>query len=168
MQVMRHMVMDFLNIASKGEPKNYKFMSTGFNHIDEKSDILTSEKTYIADRVANVTVKGRKTEFPFSTDVYTNQQVIMYIRDLLRNQKNGDDCITSYIRTDVALDNSGEPLAPCAPAREFRVSVIVDSETGGGGEPLSLSGKLVQRGDFADGFLNLTTYEFIPKELFNG
>lgn len=167
MQGMRYMVMDFLNITPKEQVKTYRLMNTGFSQLDEKSSVQTSEKTYIGDKVATSNIKGIKTEFPFSTDIYTDEETVMFVRSIFRNQKTGDECVTTYVRTDISVDGYGVPLQQSGPphlvpAREFSVSVLVDSETGGGGEMLTLSGKLLQRGDFVDGMFNLETGTFVP------
>ena len=161
MQGMRYMVMDFLNITPKSGTKSYKLMNTGFSQLDEKLAVQTSEKTYIGDKVATSNIKGARSEFPFVTDVYTDEEAVMFIRGILRNQKTGDECVTTYVRTDILVDEDGIPLGGQVPAREFSVSVMADSETGGGGEPLSISGKLLQRGDFVEGVFDIEVGEFV-------
>ena len=160
-QIIRYMVADYLNTGTETAPE-WSLCGTGFNSLDENPNAQVDSKTYISDKAVTKNIIGYETVFPFDIDTFNEQEAIMAIYNIARNQKTGNDAVLEYVRTDFTVDESGVPLTTDVPARKFMVAVEVSEFSGGGGEALKITGNLNGVGDFIDGTFDLINRVFTP------
>ena len=154
--VFRHLIADYLNVGTTEAP-DFQVMQT-FENIDENPNAQTVEKHYTANKSASTITTGYKTQFPFSTDLYINDAVVYYIRDIAEEQKLGEQ--TDYIRVRLY-----EPIADKENtfyARKFRVGFEISSVSGVGGEIAAIAGNLNTLSDVVVGEFNTATRTFTP------
>lgn len=154
--VYRYLVADYLNVGTEGEP-DLQVMRT-FENIDENPNAQTVEKHYTANKSATVITTGYKTQFPITADMYQNDKIMEYLRDVAEEQKLGEQ--TDYVR--VRLYQPIEGKQNTFYARRFRVDVEITSISGAGGAIMSLSGNLNAQADAEIGEFDTTTRTFTP------
>lgn len=155
--VMRYHVADYLNVSSTSTA-DYKLMGVGFSSLNESPSAEEDEKIYINMKSASTKVKSYNVEFGFEAELIKEEEATMWLYDVGRNQKTGADAMTDYVRVELfrpvdGADNTYE-------ARKFKVSAVIDSIEGDGGDPLQTSGTLKGVGDFVDGTFNTSTRTF--------
>lgn len=159
--IIRHQIADYLKTGETGTGTAtpvYSLMGTGFNSLDENPSAKVDTTAYISDKVASSDVTGYETTFPFNTDLIADQDAVMFLYNIGRNQKTGEDAQTEYIRVDLY----GTASSGAYPARKFNVTVEVTGITGAGTEKVKVAGNLHQNGDFVEGTFNPTTKVFTP------
>jgi len=154
--IYRYLVADYLNVGTTDEP-DMQVMRT-FENIDENPNAQTTEKHYTANKSATVITTGYQTQFPITADMYQNDAVMEYLRDIAEEQKLGQQ--TDYIR--VRLYQPIEDKENTFYARRFRVDVEISGISGAGGEIMSLSGNLNAQTDAEIGEFDTTTRTFTP------
>lgn len=155
--IMRYHVADYLNVSDSSTP-DYKLMGVGFSSLNESPSAEEDEKIYINMKSASTKVKSYNTEFAFEAELIKEEEATMWLYDVGRNQKTGADAMTDYVRVELfrPVDGSDNTYE----ARKFKVSAIIDSIEGDGGDPLQTSGSLKAMGDFVDGTFNTSTRTF--------
>lgn len=154
--IFRHEVADYLDVGTADTP-DIQVMRT-FESIDENPNAQTTTKHYTANKSATVITTGYQTQFPITADMYQNDPVMKYLRDIGEEQKLGVQ--TDYIRVRL-YEPVGEE-ANTFYARRFRVEVEISSISGGGGEQISISGNLNSQRDVEIGTFNTETRTFTP------
>lgn len=154
--VMRYQVADYLGTGEDGS--TFALMGIGFNSLDENPSAQTEGKTYINQKAQSNYIKNYQTTFPFDTDLIKEQEAVMELYGIGRNQLTGADAERDYVRVELF-----QPVASkenTFKARKFRVAVQVESVSGNGGEAIKVTGNLTGVGDFVDGEFNTTTKAF--------
>lgn len=155
--IMRNEIADYLNVGDQ-DSESFVLMGTGFNTLDESPSAKTTEKTYISDKASRKTTTGYATVFAFDTDLISDQEAVMKLYDIGRNQIVGTDAELDYVRVElwnrVGVDGSKFK------ARKFKVGVEVSSISGAGGENVKVTGNLNAIGDFVDGEFDTSTKTF--------
>lgn len=154
--VFRYQMADYLDIGSESFP-DVRVMSV-FETIDENPNAQTTEKHYTNNKAATTITTGYKTQFPITGDLYKDNDVIKYLRDIGEEQKIG--VTADYYR--VRLYEPIEGKENTFYARKFRVGFEISSITGPGGEIVGLSGNMNTIGDVVIGEFNTTTRKFTP------
>ena len=154
--VMRHEIADYLNVGTDEE--SYVLMGVGFNTLDENPSAKTVSKTYISDKSETKTTTGYATVFPFDTDLIADEEAVMKLYDIGRNQRTGADTELDYVRVELfeQVGSTGTKFK----ARKFKVSVEVSEISGAGGENVKVAGNLNGIGDFVDGEFDTSTKTF--------
>lgn len=155
--IYRYLVADYLDIGS-GEEPDYQVMRT-FENIDESPNAQTTEKHYTANKSASVITTGYQTQFPITADMYQNDRVMEYLRDVAEEQRLGQQ--TNYVRVRLYQPVQGQENTFYA--RRFRVDIEISTISGGGGEIMSLDGNLNAQSDAEIGEFNTQTRSFTPK-----
>ena len=155
--IMRHQIADYLNVGT-GDSATYVLMGVGFNTLDENPTAKTTEKTYIHQKNSTKTTTGYSAVFPFDTDLIADEQAVMALYNVGRDQKTGADTEFDYVRVELfqKVGASGNTYK----ARKFRVSVEVSGMAGAGGEVVKVTGNLNSAGDFIDGTFDTSTKTF--------
>ena len=156
--VMRHQVADYL---ATGDDK-FALMGVGFNTLDENPTAQKDAKTYINQKAQTTQIKSYQPTFPFDTDLISDEEAVMAIYDIGRNQKTGEDAELDYVRVELF-----KPVADqenVFEARKFRVAVEVANITGEGGGIMKVTGNLNGVGDFVAGTFDTTTKTFTATE----
>lgn len=156
--IMRHQIADFINTAKEGETENYALMGVGYNTLDENPSAQTDGKTYIHEKAQSSSIISYQPVFPFDTDLVADEDAVMALYEVGRDQKTGMDAEKDYIRVELFRPISDQTATYAA--RKFKVSVQVESVTGAGGETIHVSGNLNGVGDFVDGTFNTSTKVF--------
>ena len=92
--VMRYNVADYL---STGEG-TFALMGVGFNTLDENPTAQKDAKTYINQKAQTTQIKSYQPTFPFDTDLISDEEAVMAIYDIGRNQKTGEDAELEYVK----------------------------------------------------------------------
>ena len=156
--VMRYQVADYL---ATGDDK-FALMGVGFNTVDENPTAQKDAKTYINQKAQTTQIKSYQPTFPFDTDLISDEEAVMAIYDIGRNQKTGEDAELDYVRVELF-----KPVADqenVFEARKFRVAVEVANITGEGGGIMKVTGNLNGVGDFVAGTFDTTTKTFTATE----
>lgn len=156
--VMRFHVADYLG-TSEGK---FALMGIGFNTLDENPTAQKDAKTYINQKAQTTQIKSYQPTFPFDTDLISDEEAVMAIYDIGRNQKTGEDAELDYVRVELF-----KPVADqenVFEARKFRVAVEVANITGEGGGIMKVTGNLNGVGDFVAGTFDTTTKTFTATE----
>lgn len=156
--VMRYQVADYL---ATGDDK-FALMGVGFNTLDENPTAQKDAKTYINQKAQTTQIKSYQPTFPFDTDLISDEEAVMAIYDIGRNQKTGEDAELDYVRVELF-----KPVADqenVFEARKFRVAVEVANITGEGGGIMKVTGNLNGVGDFVAGTFDTTTKTFTATE----
>lgn len=155
--VMRYQVADYLGIES-GDATTYALMGVGFNTLDENPSAQADSKTYISQKAQSNQIKGYQPSFPFDTDLVKDEEAVMALYAVGRNQLTGTAAEKDYVRVELF-----EPVASkenTFKARKFRVAVQVENVTGEGGGAMKCTGNLLGVGDFVDGEFNTQAKTF--------
>ncbi len=155
----RYDVADYIDVGPKGTP-NILVMDV-FTEINENPNAKTSEKHYTADKSSTKQTTGYATTFPITSDMYSNEPVAEFLRDIAEEQKVGAACETDYFRVRLYEPVNGQEHTYYA--RKFRVSVEVSSISGVPGDTMQLSGNLNAIGDAVIGTFNTSTKTFTAK-----
>ncbi len=155
--IMRYQIADYLNTGTTETP-SYALMGVGFNTLDESPAAQLDSKTYINQTAQSSIIKSYQPSFPFDTDLVGDEDAVMAIYHVGRNQKTGADAELEYVRVELFDDTNA--ATNDYPARKFTVAVQVDSISGSGGEAMKASGNLMAVGDFVDGSFNTSTRTF--------
>lgn len=156
--VFRHLMADYLDVSESSTPE-IQLMST-FESIDESPNAQTTEKHYTSNKSASVITTGYQTQFPITGDLYHNNKIMEYLRDIAEEQKLG--VRTNYIRVRLYQPIDGKDNTYYA--RQFSVEFEISSISGAGGEIVSLDGNMNAQGDAIIGEFNTMTKTFTPKE----
>lgn len=157
--VIRKAIADYLNTGTKATPV-WSLMGVGFNTLDENPNAQMDSKTYINQSSQTNSVKSYQTQFPFDSDLISDEDAIMALYNIGRNQKTGADAELEYIRIEKFDPVTGEGITDTYKARKFTVAVGVTGITGAGGETVHVAGTLYNVGDFVDGTFNTQTKTF--------
>lgn len=157
--VMRHQIADYINTGT-GSSATWSLMGVGFNTLDENPNAQSESKTYIHQKSQTSQIKSYNTQFPFDTDMVKDEEAVMALYNIGRNQKTGKDAELDYVRVDLYATASDTTY----PARKFRVAVEVTSISGEGGGVIKASGNLNAVGDFVEGTFDTSTKTFTAGE----
>lgn len=152
--VFRYQVADYLNVGTAEAP-DFRMMSV-FENIDENPSAQTVEKHYTGDKSATTITTGYKQQFPITADLYKDNAVIEYLRDIGEEQKLGVQ--TDYIRIRLYQPIPGKDNTFYA--RLFRVGFEIASFAGAGGEIMNMDGNMNAMGDAVIGEFNTQTRTF--------
>lgn len=152
--VFRNLVADYLDVGTSEAP-DIRVMSV-FETIDESPNAQTTEKHYTGDKSATVITTGYQTQFPITADLYKDNRVVEYIRDIGEEQQLGT--VTDYYRVRLYQPIAGKENTYYA--RKFRVGFEISGMTGAGGEIISIEGNMNAQGDAVIGEFNTTTQTF--------
>ncbi len=158
MTIQRYQIADYISHHETGD---FLFMGTGFNTLDENPTAQTDSKIYINDVSASSVVKSYQTQFPFDSDLIAEEEAVMELYMIGRDQKTGADAQREYIRVELFRPHATDPNTFAA--RKFNVSVEVSSFAGAGGETITVSGNLNAVGNFVDGYFDVTNRTFTEK-----
>ena len=155
--VYRNEVADYLNVAaSDASAADYKLLNV-METVDENPNAQTTEKHYTANKSASTLTTGYKTQFPIAGDLYADDDVMEWLRDIGEEQKIG-------VETDLVRVRLYQPIASKENtyyARRFRVSPEISGITGAGGEIVAIGGNLNTVGDVVVGEFNTETKAFL-------
>lgn len=154
--VFRNLVADYLDVGTSDTP-DIRVMSV-FETIDESPNAQTMEKHYTADKSSTVLTTGYQTQFPITADLYKDNKVVEFIRDIGEEQKLGVEA--DYFR--VRLYQPIEKKENTYYARKFRVGFEISSMAGAGGEIMGIEGNMNTQGDGVVGEFNTATQTFTP------
>ena len=153
--VQRYKIADYLKVGA-----TYELMSV-FTQIDENPTAQVDEVHYTCKKTSTKNTKGYAPVFPISGNMYQNNRVAEYLRDIGQEQKTGADCETEYIRVDLYRLVATNTYY----ARKFKVSVEISGISGAGGENLVLAGNLNSIDDVDVGTFNTATKTFTSGDI---
>lgn len=152
--IFRNQIADYLDVGTDGT-SDFQLMSV-FETIDESPNAQTVEKHYTANKSATTITTGYQQQFPITGDLYHNDKVMEFLRDIGEEQKLGVQA--DYVR--VRLYQPIESKENTFYARKFRVGFEISSITGAGGEIVSVEGNMNAMGDAVVGEFNTQTKTF--------
>ena len=156
--VFRYEMADYLDVGTEEAP-DIQVMSV-FENIDESPNAQTTEKHYTANKSTTTITTGYQTNFPITGDLYKNNKVIEFLRDIGEEQKLGVQA--NYYR--VRLYQPIEGKSNTYYARKFLVGFSISTIGGGGGEIVNLDGEMNSLKDAVIGEFNTETRTFTPKD----
>lgn len=157
--VFRNLVADYLDVGTASKPEIC--LMNVFSAVDENPNAIPTERHYVSDASATVITTGYKPQFPIASDMYKDNKVLEFIRDIGEEQKIGAE--TDYIRVRLY-----QPIAEKENtfyARQFRVGFEITGISGAGGEIMSIEGNMNTIGDVVIGEFNIETKIFTPAAL---
>ena len=166
--VIRNSIADYMNVSKDVETPDWRLMGVGYNTLDENPQAQKDTKAYISDASASGVIKGYQTLFPFDTDLMKDDDTIMLLYDIGRNQLTGGDAELDYIRVELfrpVIEGTGDEAAAVPntfTARKFRVAAEISSVAGAGAEIIKVTGNLNNVGSHVDGQFNTQTKTFTP------
>lgn len=152
--VFRHQVADYLDVGTVGAP-DIRVMNV-FGTIDESPNAQTTERHYTANKSATTITTGYKPQFPINADLYKDNKVVEFIRDIAEEEKLGVEADYYRVRLYQPIEGKDNTYY----ARKFRVGFEVSGITGAGGEIISVEGNMNPLGDVIIGEFNTVTREF--------
>ncbi|MEG2841857.1 MAG: hypothetical protein RR900_00085 [Ruthenibacterium sp.] len=152
--IFRNLVADYLNIGTTLAP-DICLMNV-MEGIDENPNAIVVEKHYVSDASATVITAGYKQQFPITGDLYKENKVMEYIRDIGEEQKVGVE--TDYYRVRLYQPITGK--VGTYYARKFRVGFEIASISGAGGEIMAIEGNMNTVGDVVVGTFDVGTRTF--------
>lgn len=155
--VYRYLVADYLDVGTAELP-DIQLMST-FETINESPNAQTTEKHYTSNKSATVITTGYQTQFAITADLYHNEKVMEYLRDIAQEQKLGIEA--DYYRVD--LYRPVQSKANTFYARKFRVGFEISIIGGAGGEIMTVDGNMNAQADAVIGEFNTETKKFTAK-----
>ncbi len=155
--IMRYQVADYINITPGETTETYTLMGTGFTKVNEDPGAKTKSKTYINEKSATTMLTSYESKFAYDMDMIKDEAAAMFLYNVGRDRKTGEDAMTDFIRVD--LYDQAE-AANVYKARKFKVTVEADSTEGDGGEQLTSSGNLDVIGDPISGTFDTTKKTF--------
>ncbi|MFT8351300.1 hypothetical protein [Clostridium saccharoperbutylacetonicum] len=168
-RIGRYDISDFLLIK---ETREFAYMGTGFNALNEDVGAQVEGKTYINNKNKSSTIKGYDTKFPYDLDLMYNDadddeaadiEAVQELYFIGRDHKVGTDAEREYVRTELFL-----PAAPGSEryfeARKFKVAVEVTNSQGAGGETMTGAGNLNCVGDPVFGYFDIVDRKFTKGE----
>lgn len=126
--------------------------------IDENPNAQTTQKHYTADKSATTLTTGYQTQFPITADLYKDNKVVEFIRDIGEEQKLGVEADYFRVRLYQPIPEKQNTYY----ARKFRVGFEISGITGAGGEIMSIDGNMNAIGDAVVGEFNISTKTFTP------
>lgn len=153
--IFRSEVADFLDTSTTGTAA-FGLMNV-FENIDESPGAQTTEKFYTGDTAATTITTGYKPQFPVTMDMYRENAVAEYIRDIAEEQKLGVEADFVRVRLYQPIEGKDNTFY----ARKFRVGFEISEIAGAGGEIMSVEGNMNVVGDVVIGEFNTATREFI-------
>ena len=154
--IYRHQMADYLNTAASGAATADYHLMNVMETMDESPSAQTSDKHYTGDVAGTTLTTGYKPQFALSGDLYKDNAVMEFLRDIGEEQKVGVQA--DYVR--VRLYQPITAKENTFYARKFTVSPEVSSISGAGGEIVSIEGNLNVVGDVVIGEFNTATKTF--------
>ncbi len=155
--VYRKWIADYLDVGTEEAP-DVRVMNV-FETVDEEPTAQEEQKHYTSDASATTFTTGYQTRFPIKGDVYTDNKVAEFIRDIGEEQKLGVQA--NYYR--VRLYQPIEGKENTYYARKFRVGFAISSIGGEGGKIVGIEGNMNAIGDAVIGEFNIATKTFTAK-----
>ena len=152
--VFRYKMADYLDIGTVETP-NIRVMSV-FETIDESPNAQTLEKHYTANKSASTYTVGYKTQFPVKGDLYEDDEVTKFLRDIGEEQKVGVEADYFRVRLYQPIDGKENTFY----ARKFRVGFEISNISGAGGEIVGVEGNMNALSDVVIGEFNTATRVF--------
>lgn len=156
---IRQAFADYINTSTTETP-SWSLCGTGFTQLDESPNAQMESKVYIHQKEASPTITRYEPVFPFTTELWSDDDAIKMIYNIARNRLVGEAAQVEYLRTDLLIDENGEPITTTVPARKFIVAVEVSDISGEGGEAISVSGNFNQVGAFVEGDFDISSKTF--------
>lgn len=156
--IFRYMTADYLDVGENGS-SDIRVMSV-FTGIDENTNQQTVDKHYTGDKNASKFTTSNQPQFPITADMYKDNIVTEYLRDIAEEGKIGVS--TDFYRVRLYQPITGKDNTYYA--RKFRVGVEVSGIAGSGGEIMNISGNLNGQGDVVIGEFNTETRVFTAKD----
>lgn len=138
------------------DTEEFCLMGYGFTSVGESPNAQTESKVYIHQSSTSTDIKSYEPEFPFETDLVSDEKAVMALYNIGRNRLTGEDAQVEYIRVDLY----GEKKEQGYPARKFLCAVQVDDNDSEGGEVVVVSGTMHQIGAFEEGFFDVEKKTF--------
>ena len=157
--VTRSELLSYMNVGTSDAP-SWKLIGEGFTTFTESKNPQEYERHYVHEKSARTDVVGYTPAIEYSTDFYTNNEVIAKIMKITDEELIGSDAQVEicHVHTwDVKTPaSSGTPAVCAALCRKY--AVIPDAK-GDGTEALIYSGNLKAVGDVVKGTFNGTAFE---------
>lgn len=155
--VFRKWIADYLDVGTEEAP-DIRVMNV-FETIDEEPTAQEEQKHYTSDASATTFTVGYQTKFPIKGDLYKDNKVAEFIRDIGEEQKLGVQA--DYYR--VRLYQPIEGKENTCYARKFRVGFAINTIGGEGGKISGIEGNMNALGDAVIGEFDTTTKTFTAK-----
>lgn len=157
--VQRHQFADYLNVAAAdAEAPDFRLMGTGFTTLNESPSAQTNSKKYVNEKSSTTTITSYETQFPFESDLISDEICVTALYDVARDHKVGSDAMKDYVRVELWRPVEGSTTE--FHARQFVVSVEVSEVSGE--TDMNVNGNLNAVGDPIDGTFNTQTRTFTP------
>ena len=161
--VQRHQFADYLNVAAEGEADDFRLMDTGFTTLNESPSAQTESKKYVNEKSTTTTITSYETQFPFESDLISDQECITTLYGIARNHLVGAEAQREYVRVELWNPIQGETNK--FTARKFTVSVEVSEVSGE--TDMNVNGNLNAVGDPIDGVFDTQTLKFTAPTTIN-
>lgn len=149
------------NYARFNGSEEFYLLGTGFTKLDESPGAQSESETYINEVTSSAEVTSYQTEFSYESRLIKDQRASYRLWKMGRDHATGNDAQLDHVVVDL-FNKIADSTDPEFAARLFRVTNVVDSTAGNGGEKISVSGKLSAVGDPIQGKFNTETKTFTP------
>lgn len=154
--VSRNQVLSYMNVGTDTEAK-WALIGEGFTAFSESKNAQEYERHYVHERSARTDVVGYAPAIEYSTDYYTNNEVIAKVQKVTDKELVGTDAQVEIIHVHM-WENSGDAASPKYFAIYRKYAIIPDGK-GDGTEALIYTGSMKAVGDIQEGTFNGTAFE---------
>lgn len=157
--VTRSELLSYMNVGTTESP-SWKLIGEGFTTFTESKNPQEYERHYVHEKSSRTDVVGYAPAIEYSTDFYTNNEVIAKIMKITDEELIGSDAQVEicHVHTwDVKSAATDSTPATCGAL--FRKYAVIPDAKGDGTEALIYSGNLKAVGDVVKGTFNGTTFE---------
>lgn len=154
--LLRKDVADYLKVGD-----SYKLAGAGITKLDESPGAQSDSETYINEVTASSSITSYETSFAYTSRLIADNEVTMALWNTGRNHDTGAAAQFDFVRVDM-FNPIGDPSEEKAEykARRFRVTNVVSTLSGGGGEKIAVDGNLEAIGDPVQGKFDTVSMEF--------
>lgn len=155
-EVMTYDEAHYLDIGTSTTP-DIELMNVGITQLNENSNPIEKSTQYIGDKSVSNKVTGYDNQFPITSDLIKNNDVVEALYNVFRERKTGAEAKFDYYIVELWNETS---TAGTYRARKITVSAVIESKENNPGETITFSGTLKGVGDFKYGTFVTATKQF--------
>jgi len=147
----------YLGVKGAGNVVTYHLIGEGFTDLSESKNPKEYSRKYVHERSERSDVTGYAPSLAYSTDVYSEDPVVLEIIDITDNELVGTDA-----QRDVVSVNLWKPIQGQASKFEAtkRTYAVIPDSKGSGSDAMVYSGNFKASGDPVFGAFDVTTKTF--------
>lgn len=155
-EVMTYDEAYYIDLGTSTTP-DIELMNVGITQLNESSNPIEKSTQYIGDKAVSNKVTGYDNQFPITSDLIKNNDVVEALYDVFRQRKTGADAKFDFYIVELWNETN---TTGTYQARKIEVSAVIESKEANPGETITFSGTLKGVGDFKYGTFATATKTF--------